>query len=190
MGLLLMELMGKQLEEYREIINSRLNEFTKRYEEGFLTYFIIKKISTDLVPKDFEKVIKLSENKYLQDLATDKKEHIVYLASDIVKEEIKLSPEEFHNQLKVIDNFIINFNDFFIKGHLKREPLKLDPNENATNESDLGLIQMLKDITKEDLSEKEIIDSLKIELPNYEEAIIVNELSNKGFHKKEGAVID
>lgn len=32
------------------------------------------------------------------------------------------------------------------------------------NESDLGLIEMLLDITKEDLTEEEVIESLRIEL--------------------------
>lgn len=166
----------KQIKE----VNSRLDEFTNKYKEGFLTYIVIKKIATDLVPSDMDKVVKLYENAYLQQLATDKKEHIVYLASDIVKEEIKLGDESFHNQIKVIDNFIFTFNTTFIKDHLKRQPLKLNPSETSTDESDLGLIQMLKDITKEDLSEKEIIDSLKIELPKYEEAIIVNESASIG----------
>ena len=34
----------------------------------------------------------------------------------------------------------------------------------SENESDLGLIEMLLDITKEDLTEEEVIESLKIEL--------------------------
>ncbi len=32
------------------------------------------------------------------------------------------------------------------------------------NDSDLGLIEMLLDITKDDLTEEEVIESLKVEL--------------------------
>ena len=41
-----------------------------------------------------------------------------------------------------------------------------EENKVHEEESDLGLLDMLLDITKEDLTEEEVIESLKIELKN------------------------
>ena len=41
-----------------------------------------------------------------------------------------------------------------------------EENKVHEEESDLGLLEMLLDITKEDLTEEEVIESLKIELKN------------------------
>lgn len=164
--------------QLREELNSKLNGFFCRYgKEGSTAWFIITKVATDLVPDKHDKAVKLAENGFLQQLATDGKEHIVYLAADLVKHEIKLGAEEFHNQIEVIDRFIFMFNDFFINGHLKREPNKTVPVE---SESDLGLIQMLVDMTKEDLTQEEIIESLKVELPIFEDSLVVNKAASRG----------
>lgn len=92
----------------------KLKNFTNESKDNFTAYFVIMKITTDLVPTEDERMVKLAENGFIQQLVYNGKKEIVFEASELVKEQIKLGNEKFYNQLDIIDRFL-----FILKGQIK-----------------------------------------------------------------------
>ena len=97
----------------RNEVNYKIKNFCNENKDNFTAYFVIKKIATDLIPTEDERVIKLAENGFIQKLVYEGKKEIVFEASELVKEEIKLGNSKFFNQTEIIDRFL-----FILKGQI------------------------------------------------------------------------
>lgn len=98
----------------RNEFNYKLENFCNENNDNSTAYFVIMKIATDLVPTEEERVIKLAENGFIQKLVYEGKKEIVFEASELVKEQIKLGNSKFFNQTEIIDRFL-----FILKGQIK-----------------------------------------------------------------------
>ena len=98
----------------RNEFNYKLENFTNKNNDNFTAYFVIMKIATDLVPSEEERTFKLVENAFIQKLVYEGKKEIVFEASELVKQQIKLGNSKFFNQTEIIDRFL-----FILKGQIK-----------------------------------------------------------------------
>lgn len=98
----------------RNEFNYKLENFCNENKDNFTAYMVIMKIATDLVPTEEERTVKLAENGFIQKLVYEGKKEIVFKASELVKEQIKLGNERFYNQLNIIDKFL-----FILKDQIK-----------------------------------------------------------------------
>lgn len=90
----------------REIYYEKLNEFTTQGKSQSMAYFVIMKITTDIVPSTHERLIALMENAFLQELLENDEKDIIFEACELVKQQIMLGHEDFYNQLNIIDTYV------------------------------------------------------------------------------------
>lgn len=100
------EMIEMYKQQERVAFVDKINEYFKKGSDETIAYVVIRKIATDLIPSESERVDALVNNDFLTGLVNDGKEDIVYDACNLVKEEILLGDSHFYNQIGIIEKFL------------------------------------------------------------------------------------